>query len=344
MELRYPWFLLLYLPMILLVIYNLKRREPSLSVPSLKPFLSASKGAKIGLLPRIPFILFCISLALFIFALARPQKGVEEIINRTEGIDIMIAMDLSGSMQAIDVPERIQTEGELRSAIESKVLKTRIDTAKEEIAKFIEGRPNDRIGLIAFAPLPYVACPPTLDHNWLYAHLDRLQPGVIGDSTGIAGPLASAVNRLKDSEAKRKIIVLFTDGRNNVNAKITPVQAAKLAKQFKVTIYTVGIGTPNAIIKQRGFMGGEQYIPLAHEFDEKLLKDIAEISGGKYYAAKDAEGLEKTMKEIVKLEKTSMEQPIFVDYKDLAFPFIKAGIILLILSFVSGSTLFLRIP
>ena len=91
-------------------------------------------------------------------------------------------------------------------------------------------------------------------------------------------------------------------------------------------------------------MGGEQYIPLAHEFDEKLLKDIAEISGGKYYAAKDAEGLEKTMKEIDKLEKTSMEQPIFVDYKDLAFPFIKAGIILLILSFVSGSTLFLRIP
>ncbi|MEM4248615.1 MAG: VWA domain-containing protein [Candidatus Nanoarchaeia archaeon] len=343
-EFKYPFFLLLLLPIAGLIILSIKRKKPSVSIPSLRPFIRASAGSGFNLFSEIPFILFCASLVLLTIALARPRKGIEEIKQRTEGIDIIIAIDLSGSMQAIDIPEKYKSERQLANAINDGTLKNRLDTAKEEIKKFIEKRPNDRIGLIAFAPLPYSVCPPTLDHAWLFAHIDRLEPGMIGDSTGIAGPIASAVNRLKDSEAKRKIIVMFTDGMNNVNAKITPMQAAKLAKQYGIRIYTVGIGSPNAIIKQKDFFGRTAYVPVQFEFDEKLLKDMASETGGQYYTARDAEGLEKTMNEINKLEKTTMEQPRSVDYKELAFPLVYAGLALLLAGIVLGNTLILKIP
>lgn len=343
MQFAHPWFLLFYVPLAAVVLYSLRQREPSVIIPSVRPFNESNPSKKMGLLSNIPPFLVITAVALMIFALAGPRKGIEELKQRTEGIDIIIMLDVSGSMQSIDIPENITTSAELKSALSKGKIKPRIDIAKDEIEKFVERRVNDRIGLIAFAPLPYVACPPTLDHAWLFEHLKRLEPGVIGDSTGIAGPISSAVYRLKNSEAKRKIAVLFTDGRNNINAKITPLQAAKLAKDFDVVIYTVGIGSKNAFVIQKGPFGS-QWVQLRDEFDEKLLKDIAEISGGQYYAAKDAEGLQKTMREIDKLEKTSMEQPTFVEYKELAFPFINLSIILLVLAYVLGNTLFLRIP
>ena len=147
--------------------------------------------------------------------------------------------------------------------------------AKEEIIKFIEKRPNDRIGLVGFANLPYSACPPTLDHGWLIQNMNRLEPGVIGDKTGIAGPIASAVQRLKNSDSKRRVIVLFTDGSNNVDARVSPRQAAKLAKEFNIIIYTVGIGSNRAYALQRGFFG-TQFTEVQGEFDEKLLKGYRE--------------------------------------------------------------------
>ncbi len=345
MEFGSPWLLLLYIPFAGLAVFAYLRADPAIVVPSAKPFKAAlSKRRSTGILQRIPFFLFCLAVALFIFALARPQKGIEELKQHIEGIDIMLAIDVSGSMQAIDVPEEYTRSRQVTDAINSGKLRKRLDIAKEEIRKFVERRPNDRIGLVAFAPLPYVACPPTLDHGILLRHLEKLEPGIIGDSTGIAGPLASAVNRLKSSEAKRKVVVLFTDGKNNVNAKITPRQAAELAKKFNIVIYTVGIGTDRAFIVQDMKMFGSQLVPLNAEFDKKLLEDIAGVSGGRYYAAKDAVGLEKTMNEIDKLEKTSMEQPRFVDYRDLAFPFISLGIVLLFTGFILGNTLLLKIP
>lgn len=343
MNFAYPWMLLLYIPLIGLLIYALKRKNPTVIISSLKPFASGSGKKGFDLRTNLPLLLYAIATAILILALSRPQKGIEELKQRAEGIDIMLAIDVSGSMQSIDIPEKYANGREVVAAVNSGKLKPRIDIAKEEIKKFIEKRPNDRIGLVAFAPLPYVACPPTLDHAWLFAHLERLQPGIIGDSTGIAGPITSAVNRLKSCDSKRKVVVLFTDGKNNVNAQITPLQAAKLAKTFDIITYTVGIGSKNAFIIQDGFMG-KQLVQLKDEFDEKLLKDIADTTGGRYFTASDAEGLQKTMDEIDKLEKTSLEQPRYVDYRELAPPLVITAIIIILTGFILSSTIFLKVP
>ena len=343
MNFAYPWMLLLYIPLIGLLIYVLKRKNPTVIISSVKPFASRSGTRGFNLRSNVPLIIYAIATAILILALSRPQKGIEELKQRAEGIDIMLVIDVSGSMQAIDIPEKYSNGREVVSAINSGKLKPRIDIAKEEIKKFIEKRPNDRIGLVAFAPLPYVACPPTLDHAWLFAHLERLQPGIIGDSTGIAGPITSAINRLKSCDSKRKVVVLFTDGKNNVNAQITPLQAAKLAKTFDIITYTVGIGSKNAFIIQDGFMG-KQLVAIKDEFDEKLLKDIAGTTGGRYFTASDAEGLQKTMDEIDKLEKTSLEQPRYVDYRELAPPLIITALAIIIAGFTLSSTLLLKVP
>jgi Ca-activated chloride channel family protein len=335
--------LLLYIPLIGLMLYALKRKNPSVIISSVKPFITGTGAKGFNIRSNIPLILYAIASAFLILALSRPQEGIEELKQRAEGIDIMLVIDVSGSMQAIDVPEKYTSGRDVTSAINSGKLKPRIDIAKEEIKKFIEKRPNDRIGLVAFAPLPYVACPPTLDHAWLFAHLERLQPGIIGDSTGIAGPITSAVNRLKSCDSKRKVVVLFTDGKNNVNAQITPLQAAKLAKTFDIITYTVGIGSKKAFIIQDGFMG-KQLVQLRDEFDEKLLKDIAGTTGGRYFTASDAEGLQKTMDEIDKLEKTSIEQPRYVDYKELAPPLVITALAIILAGFILSTTLFLKVP
>ena len=341
-----PWFLLLYLPYAVLLVMALRKRLPTIRIPWARPFKEANPGGRLHAATGIPFFLHAIGVALLIFALARPQKGIELLKQKAEGIDIMLAIDLSGSMEAIDIPNngKFKIMKDVKDALQSGELKERIEIAKEEIRKFIERRPNDRIGLIAFAPLPYVACPPTLDHAWLFAHLDNLQAGIIGDATGIAGPIASAVHRLKDSKAKRKVVVLFTDGSNNVDARITPRQAAKLAKTFNVVIYTVGIGSPNAYVIRHDPFRGQVLLQLGSQFDEKLLKDIASITGGRYYPAADSKGLEKAMREIDKMEKTSQEQPIYVDYSELGPKFVLAGLILILLAFFLENTSALRIP
>ncbi len=268
----HPYMFFLLVPLALVLLRAWFKPVPALRVPSLRPFKAASKGklSRINLRKLVPFLLYSIGGVMLIVALAGPREGMEEIRRRADGIDIMVALDLSGSMRAIDVPPGIRTERELEVAMASGKVKDRLGTAKEEIAKFIKARPNDRIGLIAFAPLPYVVCPPTLDHAWLIANLDRLESGSIGDATGIAGPVASAVQRLKDSDSKRSIIVLFTDGANNVNAKITPRQAAKLANTFDITLYTVGIGSRNSVMKLDS-MFGSSFQRVEGSFDEKLL-------------------------------------------------------------------------
>jgi Ca-activated chloride channel family protein len=246
-------------------------------------------------------------------------------------------------MRAIDVPEKINTKDELYASLKAGVIENRLDTAKREIAKFIDKRPNDRIGLVGFAPLPYSICPPTLDHAWLIEHMKHLQPGIIGENTGIAGPISTAVQRLKDSEAKRRVIVLFTDGSNNVNALITPLQAAKLAANYDIVIYTVGIGSNRAFVIQNVF-GSSQLVPMEGEFDEKLLQDMAKVSRGKYYKAADAEGMAKVMDEIDKMEKTSVEQPKIIEYSEFAPGMVTASLVMLLLAFTLENTFFRRLP
>ncbi|MCK4983804.1 MAG: VWA domain-containing protein, partial [Victivallaceae bacterium] len=204
-------------------------------------------------------------------------------------------------------------------------------------------RPNDRIGLIGFAQLPYNICPPTLDHGWLIDNLKRLKPGIIGQATGIAGPIASGVQRLDKSDSKRRVLVLFTDGANTVNARISPRQAAKLGDACDVVIYTVGIGSNNALIEDNS-MFGRSYVQAGGTFDEPLLKDIAKISDGKYYHAYDAKGLADAMADINKIEKTTVEQPKYIDYKEFAPTLAVFVLILLLLGFLLENSVFLSIP
>ena len=336
-----PWYLLLLVPLALLACWAYRRRQPSVSMPSIEPFAAMAPRRRLSVF-SLPLFLSVGGIALLVVALARPQKGIEELIQRAEGIDIVSCLDLSGSMKAIDIPAGAN-RNDVSRAMASGKLKPRIEVAKEEIKKFIEKRPNDRIGLVVFAPMPYVACPPTLDHGWLFQHLDAVDAGVIGEATGIAGPLSSGVNRLKDSDSKRRVMVLFTDGRNNVNQRLTPLQAAKLGKTYNVAIYTVGIGSKSACILQKG-MWGEHWAQLQDEFDEELLKKIADLTGGRYYKAADADGLSKAMAEIDKLEKTSFEQPRYIDYRELGPPLITASLVLLLLAFAAEHTVLLRIP
>ena len=340
-----PYMFFLLVPLALVLLRAWFKPVPALRVPSLRPFKAASKGklSRINLRKLVPFLLYSIGGVMLIVALAGPREGMEEIRRRADGIDIMVALDLSGSMRAIDVPPGIRTERELEVAMASGKVKDRLGTAKEEIAKFIKARPNDRIGLIAFAPLPYVVCPPTLDHAWLIANLDRLESGSIGDATGIAGPVASAVQRLKDSDSKRSIIVLFTDGANNVNAKITPRQAAKLANTFDITLYTVGIGSRNSVMKLDS-MFGSSFQRVEGSFDEKLLQEMADTTGGVYYKAADGESMAKAMAQIDQLEKTSVEQNIIVNWKEFYPLFCWLAIAFLLIGFAYEHALRVSVP
>ena len=344
MKLEYPWLLLLFIPYAAVLYFAWTLHAPSIRVPGLAPFRrAAGRGRRVNWRKLIPFVFFALGGAAMIVALAQPREGIEEIRSKADGIDIMIAIDLSPSMNAIDAPANI-TDTQMLGLLQRGTLKNRVDTAKVEIARFIEERPNDRIGLIAFASLPYVMCPPTLDHAFLLANLERLSVGQIGDGTGIASPIASAVKRLKDSDAKSRILVLFTDGSNTVNGQISPRDAGKLADTFDVTIYTVGIGSRYARIPVQSLLGGVILQTYPDEFDEPLLRELADMTGGRYYRAADAKGMAQAMNEINKLEKTSVEQPVVVNWREL-YPYCCLfGLGFILLGFCLRQTVCLRLP
>lgn len=342
MTFAYPIFFILYLFIIPLLIYLWKRPLPSLKVSFLKLFQDEAKQIK-NPKSKTVFAIYAISLFLFIFALARPRYGSEHSIVQSKGIDIILGIDLSGSMNAVDIPRSVQSRSRLKELLESKVVKNRLEVAKLEIKKFIEKRKNDRIGLIGFGNQPFVVCPPTIDHNYLLEHLKSLEAGAYGNATGIAGAISSGVTRLKDAKSKRQRFILFTDGANTVEAKITPIQAAKIAKKYKIGIYCIGIGSDNAYQKAQSIFG-TQWQPSPGSFDEPMMKKIAKMTNGQYYRAKDSKGLEKAMKEIDKLETIDFEQPKYIDYNEYAPKIIFIALILLLLGFILEHTIMLRIP
>ena len=336
-----PWLLLLIIPLLILFILALIRKVPSLSIPWIKPFLLSKTKRKFKK-NSIPIVLYFIAAFFMIIALARPQQGLEQLKQRAKGIDIMLALDLSGSMKAIDIPRNL-SQAEIAKQIQNGQLKERIGYAKNEIKNFIEKRPNDRIGLVVFAPLPYVACPPTLDHAWLMMHLSKVDAGMIGDATNIAAPITSAVNRLKDLKSKRKVLIFFTDGANNVEDRISPLQAAKLAKMYNVIIYTVGIGSQNAYVLQNTPFGS-QFIPVMGQFDDKLMKDIAKITDGKYYSVESKKGLQDVLNKIDKLEKTTVETPLFIDYAEQGPKLLIIALLFFIMGLITDNLFCVRIP
>lgn len=342
-----PWFILL-LPLVLLTVaIGWWLPPPTLIVSSLRPYREAARrGLATAMVLRLPLLLHTAGLVLLAVALIRPQRGIEQTQRRTRGVDIIIALDVSGSMEVFDLPDADQMNAlQFNRLVREQADRPRIRIAKEEVKRFVELRPDDRIGLVAFASRAYTACPPTLDHGFLLQHLERLDAGMLQDAlTGIAQPITTAASRLRESEAKRRVIVLFTDGASNREARITPRQAAELAAMFDITIHTVGIGSKFGFVIRRGIFGNPKPQRVQADLDEALLRDIADLTGGRYFHAEDQEGLEAAMKAIDALEKVEIEQTVYTDYRDLFPPLLTVGGLLLLAAYLLEHTLLLRLP
>lgn len=272
-----------------------------------------------------------LALALFIIALARPQLGRVTTRVQATGVDIMLVLDVSRSMLAEDF-----TIGNSRS--------NRIDAVKLVTEQFIRQRPNDRIGLVAFAGRPYLVSPLTLDHDWLIRNLERLRIGLVEDGTAIGSAIASAANRLKDKEAKTKLIVLLTDGDNNAG-KVQPLTAAEAAKALGIRIYTIGAGTEGeAPFPLQNAFGRTVYRNVLVKFDEKTLGEIATITDGQYFRATDTNSLRKIFSEIDKMEKTKVEVERTAQYRDLFQYVLIPGIACLLLEILLSQTVWRRLP
>ena len=271
------------------------------------------------------------AMALLIVALARPQFGRTLEHVTASGVDIMLALDVSGSMIAEDY-----TIGSSRA--------NRIDVVKKVTQQFIESRPNDRIGIIAFAGRPYLVSPLTLDHDWLIRNLDRVKIGLVEDGTAIGSGLASAVARLKDRDSKTKIIVLLTDGANNAG-KVQPLTAAEAGKALGIKIYSIGAGSNGPVpVPMKDPFGRTVYQKMVFDFDEKLLEQIAKIGEGKYFRAADTRSMDATFREIDRLEKTKIEVEKTADYRDLFAPLLAAAALLVAAEAILSQTLWRRLP
>ncbi len=264
---------------------------------------------------------------LLVLAFARPQAGTENREVTTEGVDIMLALDISGSMKAEDFKPH-----------------NRLYVAKEEIKDFIDKRTNDRIGLVVFARSSFTQCPLTLDYGVLLNFVDQVHFGMVEDGTAIGMALANSINRLRDSKAKSKIIILLTDGVNNAG-EIDPLTASSIAKTMNVKVYTIGVGKPGrAMYPVDDPIFGKRYRYLPNEIDEEMLQEIAQKTGGQYFRARSEEELEQIYTEIDQLEKTEIKVSEYVQYKELFPNFVFAGLILLVLEIILGQTIFRKIP
>jgi len=276
---------------------------------------------------RMLFLIKLLALVFFVLAFARPQSGIkgEEVI--TEGVDIVLAMDISGSMLAEDIKPN------------------RLEAAKEVAAEFVKGRRNDRIGMVVFAGEAYTQCPLTLDYGVLLNFLGDIHVGMIEDGTAIGMGLATGVNRLRSSEAKSKVIVLLTDGRNN-RGQIDPTTAAQLARALDVKIYTIGAGTTQqtAPYPVDDPFFGKRYVPIQVDIDESMLRKVAQMTGGKMFRATDRKRLKSIYDEIDEMEKTEIKVKEYTRYAELFHYFLIAGLGLLLIEAVLVNTRFRKIP
>ncbi|HHS12484.1 MAG TPA: VWA domain-containing protein [bacterium] len=275
---------------------------------------------------RMLFILRLTSLFLFMLAMARPQSGLREEEVLTQGIDIVLAIDVSSSMLAEDIKPN------------------RLEAVKEVAGEFIRGRRNDRIGMVIFSGEAYTQCPLTLDYAVLSRFIDEIAVGMIEDGTAIGMGLATAVNRLRNSEAKSKVIVLLTDGRNN-RGEIDPVTAAQAAQAFDIRVYTIGAGTRGtARFPVEDPVLGKRYVSVRVDIDEESLTRIAEMTGGRYFRANNRQRLTEIYQEIDAMEKTTIRVREYTRYAELfVYPLI-LGLLILLAEVVLANTLFRKIP
>jgi Ca-activated chloride channel family protein len=281
------WLLVFVPGIIAFYIFKQQKTSPALNMPGLQPFEKTGTTFR-NYLRHFLFALRTISIVFFIIVLARPQKTDQLQDVSTEGIDIILTLDISGSMLARDFkPDRLEA-------------------SKNVATEFISGRPYDRLGLVVFSGESFTQCPLTTDHAVLINLMREVQSGMIEDGTAIGNGLATAINRIKDSEAKSKVIILLTDGVNN-RGDIAPSTAADIAKTFSIRVYTIGVGTQGMAPYPVQTPYGIQYQNMPVEIDEAILKDIAAKTGGKYFRATDNNKLVQVYSEIDKLEKSKID-------------------------------------
>lgn len=328
-----PWVILL-IPFVLGIIIVLRKKQKSTNFRFSSVDIVSSLGVTWKVrFQKTPYFLRLVVVTLFFVALAGPRSVLEETIHQTEGIDIVLTIDSSGSMAAED----FVLDGKRYN---------RLAIVKKVVEEFIGERKNDRIGLVVFAKFAYTVSPPTTDHSWLLENFKRIELGIIdGTSTAIGSAIASSVGRLKGSDAKSKIIILLTDGTNNAG-KISPLKAAEIAKAFNIKIYTIGAGTKGFAPVPRGknFRGQVMYVNQKVDIDEETLGKIADITGGKYFRATDTESLRKIYKEIDEFEKIKIEEQGYREYKELFSHFLIAALMMFCLEIVLAKTVFLKVP
>ncbi|MBR5935025.1 MAG: VWA domain-containing protein [Bacteroidaceae bacterium] len=325
----YLLLMLLIIPCVIWYVLRGNRRRATLSVPTTSMYAGMRKSWKYYLI-HVPFILDMIAIVLLSLILARPQTTDRWQDTEIEGIDIMLCVDVSTSMLAEDLKPN------------------RIEAAKQVASEFINGRPNDNIGLTIFAGEAFTQCPMTVDHAVLLnmfqnVSSDIAAKGIIEDGTAIGMGLANAISRLKDSQAKSKVIILLTDGSNN-RGEISPMTAAEMAKSFGIRVYTIGVGTNGTAPYPVQGAFGKQYINVAVEIDENVLRQIAQTASGQYYRATSNSKLKEVYEEIDKLERTKLQVKEFSKNQEEYQPLALLLILSLLLSILLKQTVLRTIP
>lgn len=305
--------------------YRKERRQASITFSQLE-LIRQTKVRSARWSRYVLLALRMMVVAAVIISLARPQSGLRGEEIKTEGIDIVLALDVSSSMLAEDIEPN------------------RIEAAKAVAAAFVQGRRNDRIGLVVFSGKAYTQCPLTLDYGVLLELFDEMNVGMIEDGTAVGMGLGVAVNRLRDSDAKSKVIILLTDGRNN-RGEIEPRTAAQLAASFGIRIYAIGAGKHGtARYPVDDPFLGRRYVQMRVDIDEEMLEEVAMVSGGHYFRATDRESLESVYKEIDELEKTEIEVTEFTRYSELFHFPLGFAVVVLLIEVVLVNTRFRKVP
>ena len=327
----YPYLLLLLAIIPVMIYWYIRRHRRKKAAATLRysnlGIVKKVKSTPMKQLRHSLFVFRIVAIALLILAFARPQSGQKEADVQTEGVDIILSMDISSSMLAEDFKP-----------------KNRLEAAKVVAADFIRGRQNDRIGLVVFAAQSFTQCPLTLDYGIVLRFLEEISVGMIDDGTAIGMAIGNCVNRLKDSKAESKVVILLTDGRNN-RGELDPVTAARVAQAFDVRIYTIGAGKRGeALYPYNDPIMGKRYRRMPVQIDEELLKQVADITGGQYFRATDKTSLEQIYAEIGEMEKTKIEVKEYTRYSELFLPYLLAAVIFLLLEILLANTKFRKIP
>lgn len=322
---QFLWLLALLLPMAALYIWRDRKGSAAIRISSVAPLANVPGGIR-RWARHVPFALRAIAMGLLIVALARPQSSETGSSTTTDGIDIVLSMDVSTSMLARDFdPDRITA-------------------AKEVAAKFIADRRNDRIGIVAFAGESFTQSPLTTDKGTLQTLLGQIQTGIIEDGTAIGNGLATAVNRLRESDAQSKVVILLTDGVNNAG-QVSPATAADIAAEFGIRVYTIGVGSRGtAPYPVQDVWGSVRYVPMQVEIDEEILTDIAARTGGEYFRATDSGTLAEIYGRINEMEKSRVETNEYTTYTELAGWFMLFGLLLLTAEFLLRFLWLRRLP